>query len=77
MKDKIISSVGRTIWNLRDALFDEIENLQNGKTDIYRAQAVARLAHEIIESAKVEVQHGKALQKALETKVQITQKQRL
>lgn len=66
--------IGRNIWALRDVLFDEIENLQNGKSNPQKAQAVARLAAQIIESAKVEVIHGAALQKAIENKLEITER---
>lgn len=40
---------------LRDVLFDELESLRDGSTDPKRAQAVAKLAQQIISTAKVEM----------------------
>jgi len=72
MSEKLVAKVGRSVWSLREYLFDEIEQLQDGKSSPQRAQAVAKLAAQIIESAKVEVHHGKALSKAIEEKVLLT-----
>lgn len=45
----------RTTQGLRDILFDEIEELQSGKGDPAKAQAVAHLAKQIINTARVEM----------------------
>lgn len=45
----------RTTQGLRDALFDEIDNLRGGDGDPTRAMAVANLAKQIINIAKVEL----------------------
>lgn len=72
--DKKIQSIGRNIWQLRDILFDEMEALQLGKSSPQRAQAMSKLAAQIIESAKVEVLHGKELQKSFEDKTMLTER---
>lgn len=51
MKDKS----KRTTKGLRDILFDEIEQLRTGDGDAQRAMAVANLAKQIINIAKVEL----------------------
>lgn len=45
----------RTTKGLRDILFDEIEQLRAGDGDAQRAMAVANLAKQIINIAKVEL----------------------
>lgn len=45
----------RTTKSLRDVLFDEIDDLRNGEGDPTRALAVANLAKQIINVAKVEL----------------------
>lgn len=45
----------RTTKGLRDVLFDEIDQLRNGDGDPQRAMAVANLAKQIINIAKVEL----------------------
>ena len=47
--------VTRTTQSLRDVLFDEIDELRNGDGDPTRALAVANLAKQIINVAKVEL----------------------
>jgi hypothetical protein len=55
----------RTSQALRDVLFDEIEELRNGAGDPSKAMAVANLAKQIINVAKVELDyHRMALQHA-------------
>lgn len=55
----------RTSQDLRDALFDEIEQLRGGDGDPTRAMAVANLAKQIINVAKVEMDfHREALKHA-------------
>ncbi len=45
----------RTTKGLRDVLFDEIDQLRHGDGDPQRAMAVANLAKQIINIAKVEL----------------------
>jgi hypothetical protein len=53
----------RTSSALRDVLFDEIEELRNGEGDPSKAMAVANLAKQIINVAKIELDyHRMALQ---------------
>lgn len=47
----------RTTKGLRDVLFDEIEALRNGDGDASRALAVANLAKQIINVAKIELDY--------------------
>lgn len=51
---------------LRDILFDELDDLRNGSADPKRAMAVAKLAHQIIGTAKVEMDFHKLAMKAKE-----------
>jgi hypothetical protein len=44
----------RTSVGLRDMLFDEIDALRAGKSDPQRAQAISKLAAQILASAKIE-----------------------
>lgn len=55
----------RTSHALRDALFDELDELRTGKGDPTRAMAVANLAKQIINIAKVELDfHREAMKQA-------------
>lgn len=73
MKDKaLLEKMGRSVWSLREYLFHEIEQLQEGRTTPQRANAISKLASQIIDSARVEVMHGKALQKSIENKTLLT-----
>jgi hypothetical protein len=47
--------VVRTSAGLRDALFDEIDGLRNGTSDGRRANAVARIAGEIVNTVHMEI----------------------
>lgn len=49
--------IGRTTQGLRDVLFEEIEELRNGDGDPSKAMAVANLAKQIINVAKVELDY--------------------
>lgn len=55
MKNKEFKTI-RTSSGLRDALFDELDLLRNGKSDSGRASAVSKLAVQIINSARMEVE---------------------
>lgn len=52
-KPKPLVEVPKTFEGLRDALFDEINQLRTGDGDIHRARAVAQLAHRIIEASRL------------------------
>jgi hypothetical protein len=69
--EKNLARISRTVLNLREMLFDEIEALQEGRSSSDRAHAVARLAAQIILAAKLEVMHGKQLQKAIEQETKV------
>ena len=45
----------RTTQGLRDILFDEIEELRSGKGDPGKSMAIANLARQIINTARVEM----------------------
>lgn len=53
-------SVVRNSAGLRNALFDEIDSLRRGDGDPQRAMAVAKLAQNILMTAKMEYQIGKS-----------------
>lgn len=58
--------VKRNTQGLRDVLFDEIENLRDGDGDPTRAMAVANLAKQIINVAKVEIDYHREMIKMTE-----------
>jgi len=49
----------RTSEGLRNALFDEMDNLRAGTSDTKRASMVAKLANTIVGVAKVEMEHAR------------------
>ena len=51
--------VARSSAGLRDALFDEIDSLRQGRTLPARANAVAKLATVVIESVRMELEVAK------------------
>lgn len=51
----------RTSQGLRDVLFDEIEELRTGNGDPTKSMAVANLAKQIINIAKVEIEFHRQL----------------
>lgn len=51
----------RTSQGLRDILFDEIDELRNGNGDPTKSMAVANLAKQIINTAKVELDFHRQL----------------
>jgi hypothetical protein len=52
----------RTSEGLRDILFDEIEELRTGNGDPTKSLAVAHLARQIVNTAKVEIEFQRHLQ---------------
>ncbi len=55
--------VARTSRGLRDVLFDEIEELRAGAGDPTKSMAVANLAKQIINTAKVELDFHRQIAK--------------
>lgn len=53
--------VPKTIEGLREALFDEINQLRSGKGNLQRARAVSQLASQAIDSIRVQIQYGRML----------------
>jgi len=58
--------VSRTTKGLRDILFDEIEELRAGNGDPVKANAVAHLAKQILNTARVEMDFLRTLDAAKE-----------
>lgn len=56
--DIVLNEVPRTIKGLRRALFDEINGLRTGKTNTSRAMTIHKLATQIIELTKLEVNYA-------------------
>lgn len=55
MSKKIV----RTAEGLRNALFDEIDNIKSGNSDIKQANAVAKIAKTIVDVTKMELEYSK------------------
>lgn len=53
---EILAPATRTSAGLRDALFDELDRLRNGTTNASNANAVAKLADQIINTVKMEME---------------------
>lgn len=47
--------VSRTSAGLRDALFDELDGLRNGSSNPARANAVAKLAGQVVDTVRMEM----------------------
>lgn len=62
-----MTKVKRNTQGLRDVLFDEIEQLRTGDGDPSRALAVANLAKQIINVAKVEIDYHREMVKMAES----------
>ncbi len=61
---KVLPPIERTAEGLRDALFDELNLLRTGETTTAHARALANVARLIIDTARLELQHVKALMEA-------------
>lgn len=59
--------IPKTIEGLRDALFDEINAIRQGKGNLQRSRAVAQLAAQSIDSIRVQIQYGRMLLAAKES----------
>jgi hypothetical protein len=53
--------IPKTIEGLREALFDEINELRSGKGNLQRARAIAQLGAQAIDSIRVQIQYGRML----------------
>ncbi len=53
--------IPKTIEGLREALFDEINQLRSGKGNLQRARAIAQLSAQTIDSIRVQIQYGRLL----------------
>lgn len=62
-----MKKVKRTSQGLRDILFEELEELRSGEGDPSKAMAVANLAKQIINIAKVEMDYINTSMKLQET----------
>lgn len=58
---EIIKSVPKTTEGLRDALFEEINLLRQNKTTPNRARALSRLARDVIDSIRVQIQYQRLI----------------
>lgn len=58
------NGTSRTTQGLRDILFDEIDELRTGDGDPTKSLAVANLAKQIINTAKVELDFHRVIQMA-------------
>lgn len=65
MTEKTIDKarVQRTSAGLREALFDELDDLRGGKTNATKANATAKLATAIIDTVEMELSVHKTLSK--------------
>jgi hypothetical protein len=59
-------NIPRTSSGLRDALFDELDALRAGESNPQRAQAVSKLACQVINSVKMEIEFHSHVQSATE-----------
>ena len=58
--------IARTSSGLRDALFDEWDNLRRGRSNPKQAMAVAHLAKQIVNSVKIEIEFASHVRGAKE-----------
>lgn len=54
-------AVPKTAEGLRDALFDEINALRAGTSSPQKSRAISQLASHVIDSLRVQIQHGRLL----------------
>ena len=50
-----MSEIERTSEGLRTMLFDEIDRLRTGKSDVATSRAIAALSHQIISTVHMEI----------------------
>lgn len=68
MKESNMTTVPKTIEGLRDALFDEINELRSGRGNLQRARAVAQLSAQAIDSIRVQIQYSRMILQAKDEK---------
>lgn len=61
-KEDLMIKIPKTAEGLRDALFDEINLLRRGKGNLQRARAISQLSGQVIDSLRVQIQHGRLMQ---------------
>ena len=49
----------RTSEGLRNVLFDELDGIRNGTSDVKQANAVAKIAKTIVDVTKVEMEYSR------------------
>lgn len=59
MSRKELIAIPKTIEGLRDALFDEINAIREGKSNPQKARSIALLANKVIDSLRVQIQYGR------------------
>lgn len=64
--------IRRTSAGLRDALIDEWDAIRDGKSNPQKAQAIAKLACQIINSVKMEIEFFSHVQSARSGKVALS-----
>jgi len=57
--NKLVITTKRSSQGLREMLFDELDNIRNGKSNPQRANAITKASAVILDSAKLEVQYAK------------------
>lgn len=57
------SPVIRTSAGLRNALFDELDGIRNGTSNTARANAVAKLAGQLVETVRMELEVHRHMEK--------------
>lgn len=62
------NKVERTSLGLRNALFDELDRLKAGETTAQKASATAKLAGQIINSVKIEIDYHRTVEGVLNSK---------
>lgn len=67
-KEIILTEIPKTTEGLRDALFDEINLVREGKSNPQRARAIAQMADKIIDSIRVQIQYGRLLEDSRKNK---------
>lgn len=59
-----LKPIPKTAEGLRDALFEEINALRAGKSTPQKARVIANLAAQVIDSMRVQIQHGRMMLEA-------------
>lgn len=61
-KEVVLNEIPKTTEGLRDALFDELNELRAGRSNPQKSRAIAQMADKIIDSIRVQIQFGRLLQ---------------